>query len=109
MAGCASVGTPIDQAKVSQIQKGVTTRAQLVAALGAPASTSALADGQTVCLWIYSKASNSAQNFIPVVNIVQGRMSVESQSLQVFFGPDGTVTNFVTNQTSLQGRGGAIN
>ena len=108
LAGCASVGTPIDAAKASQIKEGATTRQQVEAWSGPPASATATGDGRTMCLWVYSEASNSAQNFIPVVNIVQSRVNLSSQTLQVFFTPAGVVESFTLNGTTLQGRGGLV-
>ena len=109
LAGCASVGEPIDAAKVATFERGKTTRAQVEAALGAPMSSTATADGQTLCIWIYTKASNRAQNFVPVVNIVQSRVDVHSQTFSATFDAGGVLVTYTTNESNVSGKGGLVN
>lgn len=53
VAGCASRGHDFDSSKVSQIQKGKTTEADLVALLGEPTNRQNR-NGQTTLVWMYS-------------------------------------------------------
>jgi outer membrane protein assembly factor BamE (lipoprotein component of BamABCDE complex) len=50
-SGCASAGTKVDQAAVSKIQKGKTSKAEVVALLGSPMSASLTGDGKEVLVW----------------------------------------------------------
>lgn len=109
LAGCASVGNKIEMANVAQLQKGVTTRADMERLFGKPMSVSLLPDGRTMAMWFYSKASNNAQNFIPVVNLVQTKIDTHTQTLQAFFTADGVLENFATNDANSEVKAGLVN
>jgi outer membrane protein assembly factor BamE (lipoprotein component of BamABCDE complex) len=108
-AGCASVGTEMNLAQVSQIKKGVTTRAQVEQLFGKPMSVSLMPDGKVMALWFYTKASSNAENFIPVVNLVQTKIDTQTQTLQVYFDASGVVENFTTNEASSAVKAGLAN
>lgn len=108
LAGCASYGTKIDMAQVANIKKGVTTRGEMERMFGAPMNVTLMPDGRTAAMWMYTEASNSAQNFIPIVNIVQTKMDMKSQGLQVIYAADGIVESFTTNQGNSTARGGIV-
>ena len=109
LAGCSSVGNKIDMTQVTNIKKGVTTRAEMERMFGAPMTVSLMPDGRTMAMWFYSKASNNAQNFIPVVNLVQTKIDTQSQSLQVFFDANGVVESFATNSANSAIKAGLVN
>jgi len=109
IGGCASVGTKIDMAQVQQIKKGSTTRADMERMFGKPMNVSLMPDGRTMAMWFYSKASNNVQNFIPVVNLVQTKIDTQTQTLQVFFSPDGVVESFATNDSNSAIKAGLVN
>ena len=60
LVGCATGythGNKLDQNTVSQIKKGVTTRAEVIAALAPPTNVSLMGDGRRMMFYSYSDAS----------------------------------------------------
>lgn len=92
--GCASVGHEMDMAQVQQIQKGVTTRADIERLFGKPMSSTGSSDGTSMAMWLYSSASSNARNFIPIVNLVSTKIDTKSQTLNVQFDAKNLVTNY---------------
>jgi outer membrane protein assembly factor BamE (lipoprotein component of BamABCDE complex) len=91
VVGCLHVetGKPIDADKVSQIQKGVTTRSEVEALLGQPMSVAMTGDGRRVLIYNYYKASGTAAPFVGMVNNHSA-----SQRLQIFMTTNNIVQDF---------------
>ena len=53
IAGCASSGTKIEQAKIQQIVVGTTTKDQMIQFFGTPLSQSFGSEGKLTMLWHY--------------------------------------------------------
>lgn len=81
------------------IQRGHTTRSELVAMFGAPTSVGIQEDGKTRAIWVYSEARNTPQNFIPVVGLVAGKMETRTQQLVVVFNDYDVVESFTFNES----------
>lgn len=92
--GCATCGKPIDRTVVDQLQKGTTTKAEVVQKFGQPDTTTFDANGRLVYSYSASKVSNTAWNFIPVVNIVHSEMNMKMQMLVIIFSKDGIVEDY---------------
>jgi len=98
LAGCATQqGSNFDAAKVSQIKRGVTTRADLVALFGQPNLQGTDLAGNQTLDWNYTKVQTKAQTFVPVVGFFAGGANVEQKNLHVILSPSGTVKAFTTN------------
>lgn len=97
--GCAlspieqSSGTPIDSAKVAQIIKGKTTRAEVEALLGRPDQTSLVADGRRMMVYNYQATSAKVNDAIMPWNL-RANVSMRMQTLQIFLSKDGVVEDF---------------
>ncbi len=102
LAGCASYGGPrIAQEKLAQVKEGQTTRAQVIELLGQPFTSTLTSDGKEVFMYYSGTARSSAQNFIPVVNLVQSKMNMDTQTINVLFNKDGIVEKMTaTNSKS---------
>lgn len=91
LTGCMSTnnssGVPIDAAKVAQIVKGKTTRAEVEALLGKPEATALVGDGRRMLSYNYSEM-NMRAGFAGV------KGTTRVQSLQVFVDQSGTVLDF---------------
>lgn len=99
-AGCISqeFGTKLDPAKVAQIKKGSSTRAEVEALLGPPINVSMAGEGKRIMSYSYT-ATNSRANpsaFIPIVGLVKGGAKGETQSqrLQIMLNASGIVEDF---------------
>lgn len=91
LGACAiSSGTKIEDNKVSQIQKGVTTKADISRMFGDPSSTSVNAKGDAV--WKYGYAE---EKYIPGSK-GRGKFGQHDQMLMIMFSGD-KVTNFIFN------------
>ena len=82
-----SSGQPIDAAKVAQIAKGKTTRAEVEALLGKPEATVLVGDGRRMLSYNYSQM-NMRAGFAGV------KGTTRVQSLQVFVDRDGVVQDY---------------
>jgi outer membrane protein assembly factor BamE (lipoprotein component of BamABCDE complex) len=101
--GCASSshGTKIDDNKVSQIQKGVTTRAEVEQLLGRPAQTSLTGNGGRMMLYQYSESKQQvkATSFIPIAGAFMGGTTgtMRMQQLQIVLNKDNVVEDLEMN------------
>jgi outer membrane protein assembly factor BamE (lipoprotein component of BamABCDE complex) len=84
-AGCtATQGTRIDARQTADFKAGQTTKGQVIAALGAPYSQSTASSG-TVLLYVFSRQTAQASNFVPVLAWFKGRTDSESQTCRFLF------------------------
>lgn len=103
LSGCASAnfssGVPFDTTKVSSIQKGVTTKAEVVSWFGQPFTKSVSgADGE-MWVYIYSTGTSKARSMVFTVDVeTTGRM----QKLEVLFAGD-VVSNHSFTDGGLPG------
>ena len=89
--GCVSVGRQIDQSSADKIQQGKSTKEEVVNLVGPPGFVSRLTSGDTIFHYNYTRATPKASSFIPCIGPLLGGSDVQSQSLNVTFGPDGIV------------------
>jgi outer membrane protein assembly factor BamE (lipoprotein component of BamABCDE complex) len=87
LTACVSTGgTQIDESKLQSFQKGKTTYAEVVAALGSPLSDTRSSSGERSVTYSYTRVQGSAANFIPVVGAFT--QSNDSQSKTWIFNFD---------------------
>lgn len=104
--GCMSSGNKMEQSRVDQIQKGVTTRAEVEANLGAPDSVAIMPDGGRALMYNYYESKAQARNFIPYVSLFGSGADTRRQTLQVVVGPNNIVQDFeMTDRTGKQNYG----
>ncbi len=85
LAGCASVGKEFSTTDVSSIQKGKTTKTELIQRFGEPSSQVSDSEGNTTYVWTYAKAVG----FTPATG----------KSLSVTVDNGGVVKNYALAQT----------
>lgn len=116
-SGCMShqYGTKIDQSKISQIKKGVTTKAEVEVLLGAPTMVSMIGEGRRMMSYTYteSSAQATATSYIPVVGLLTGGATghTRTQTLQIMIAKSGVVEDyeFSDNTQNLESGGGLAN
>jgi len=107
--GCTSAtsGTMQSQDKLSQIQKGVTTRSEVETLLGPPTSVTSEPDGTTVMLYVAGEVNTQndfswmipvAGAFIPQHNSTSQRM----QQITVTLDASNVVTDYQVNDNTTQ-------
>ncbi|MFT4271189.1 MAG: hypothetical protein QM578_09275 [Pantoea sp.] len=62
LAGCVYVGTNFDESKLANVQKGVTTKQEVISMFGEPTTTTVDSDGNEVLMWSYSIGSAFGAN-----------------------------------------------
>ena len=109
VAGCASTsyGTKIDRDKVSQIKKGVTTKAQVELLFGPPAYAGMAGDGRRMMTYNFTEGSST--QMIPVVGLFAGSASTHTQSLQIMISKSGVVEDYEYSDNSQNTEGGFLN
>ena len=95
-------GTPLSAEKISQIKKGVTTRAEVEALFGPPAYISMMPDGKRSLSYNYTSSKTDAHataaTYIPLVGpfVAGGKAQSQTrvQMLQVLLNADGIVEDY---------------
>jgi len=109
-------GTKLDASKVSQIKKGVTTRVEVEALLGPPATVSMYgADGKRMMSYSYmstsSEGSGTINMFYPAGSQIDARARTRMQTLQVVLDKSGIVEDYEFNDgtTNTKSSGDLLN
>ena len=100
LSGCVSMGNKIDQEKISKIQEGITTEAQVVELLGSPYGKSVTDDGKVKMDYVFLRMEPKARNFIPIIGLLFTSMKTEKQTLQILIGKDGKVEKQTLNKNN---------
>ena len=108
LSACATTGTKIEESKLSQFQKGKTTYAEVMAALGPPQSSTRTSDGERVATYAYSRAQSKASSFIPVVGAFVGGSEGESQAVAFSFDKNDILTSYTTTNSTTDVNGGLV-
>lgn len=112
ISGCAlpysqSSGTPIDEAKVSQIVKGKTTRAEIETMFGKPINTMMLPDGRRALSYSYTRTKLTAIGTpIPLVGGARG--TTQNQTLQIYLSKEGIVEDYEFTDNTQKVRSNAL-
>jgi len=93
IAGCASAGNNFDDSKISQIQKGQTTEADLVQMFGQPQNRATDSEGMTTLTWMYMQSTVRASTFIPYAGAFMGGTNSKDKTLNVVLA-DGKVKSY---------------
>jgi outer membrane protein assembly factor BamE (lipoprotein component of BamABCDE complex) len=91
IAGCVSFGRPIDQADLDQIERGITTKAQVIKLLGDP---NKISKNNNIITFIYTHTTSqpgTGTGASSVVNYI-------TQKVTVSFNKNDIVTG-ITNKT----------
>lgn len=96
-----SSGTQIDQLALSQFQKGKTTYAQVVQALGQPTSSMTQADGSTIATY----ASHTRNSEVATMGILTGARGTGSSYTSTTFTFD--AKGILKDYTSMATNSGA--
>ena len=98
LAGCATSGVEITDAKMATIEKGRTTYAELVAQLGAPTTSTVAEDGTRTAIYGFAKGNSAA--LVPVVGLFTDGFKVEATRTTFTFDQAGVLRDYSTTKTS---------
>ena len=106
VGGCASAGTKVEQSAVAQIQKGKTTKTEVIALLGAPMSASLMGDGKEMMMWSYAQTQIKGATLIPIVGIFAGGSNTKMTMFQVILNKDKIVEDYLWNDSNIEAKMG---
>jgi outer membrane protein assembly factor BamE (lipoprotein component of BamABCDE complex) len=88
LTGCVTVGRQVNQVNAEKLQKGITTKADVIKILGQPSSQSFDQSGKIIFTYIGCQVKNTAWNFIPIVSTFHSEMKNTIQTLTITFKDD---------------------
>jgi len=100
--GCASAGHKLNPDQAAKIEKGVTTREQVINYLGSPDQITQINNGDVVFSYHYVRTTIKPQTLIPYIGLFIGGSNLQNQFFTVTFGPDGIVKNTFTTHGSSE-------
>ena len=109
VAGCASSGTMVTEQQAQAFQKGVSTRAQVIAQLGQPNSTTLAPDGTRIDVYVLIHAAANGASYIPVVGLMAGGATGEANSATFTYDQGGVLRSVSTSATNTQVNTGLLN
>lgn len=101
LAGCASVGVKVTDEQMASFKEGITTEADVIAALGAPTTRVRTADGSVTLGYSHAQYNTKAATFIPIVGLFAGGADMRSSAVILSFGKDGKLTNTSTQTSNM--------
>ena len=96
--GCATYGRKLDQSKVDQIEKGKTTRQEVLSLIGSPDQMTRDGNGNVTLTYMFVRATAKPASYIPIVGAFAGGANVQNQMVMVTVGPDGVVSDVISTQ-----------
>lgn len=109
LAGCASSGTKVTEAQAGQFTKGQSTETQVIAALGAPSSSTRAADGSRTDVYVYTHAQARAASFIPIVGALAGGADATTTMVSFHFSPEGILRDWTSTAANAGVNTGLLN
>lgn len=112
LTGCATAGnarleTQTKESVSSMIKEGVTTKAQVQAALGDANSISFTDAGNEIWTYSFSRTKSKARNFIPYANIFSSGADTHTKEIVIFF-KDNVVGKYTMRDTDTETRTGLV-
>ena len=92
--GCASYGREIRQTSVDSIQKGVTTKQEIINAFGQPDGTYFDKENRLIMYYYAGKIKQSGWNFVPIVGLIHSEVKMQNQMLTIVLNKDNIVEEY---------------
>ncbi len=94
----SSMGTKIDQEKLSQFVKGKTTYTEVVQQLGKPAQNTINSDGTRTITYVYTQAHYKAAGFLPFAGAFTKIAESENTTAMLIFDKKSVLTNYTVSE-----------
>ena len=88
LTACASYGKRVDRNYAEKLQKGVTTEAEVIGALGQPMSVSYNSNNEKTLHYLHVKSQAKAISFVPIVGLFAGGADTESTTFLIIIDKD---------------------
>ena len=89
-----TMGKRIDNTKISEIKKGITTKTEITNLLGQPENITNRSDGTTYFIYSFGSVKHSALTYVPVVGLFAHKTAVETENLMITFDDNNIVKNY---------------
>jgi outer membrane protein assembly factor BamE (lipoprotein component of BamABCDE complex) len=107
LTGCTvQQGAKVESTDISFIQKGQTTKDEVIQKLGKPTSVSVDSGGKETLIWDYYKHTTDAKSFIPFAGLFIGSTQMEGSTFTVFLDKKYRVTDYQISNSRSEGRVG---
>jgi len=94
LSGCASYGKEIRQSSVNGIQRGITTKQEVIKTFGEPDGTYFNSNSELILHYYAGKIKQSGWNFVPVVSLFHSEMKIQNQMLVIVFDNSNVVKEY---------------
>lgn len=98
VAACASSGVKVGQDKMSTLQKGRTTYAEVMQGFGRPSGSTLNSDGTRTISYNYFGYQTRPENFIPIVGSFLGGADMEHTNVTMSFDRNGVLRDFTSTE-----------
>ena len=98
LVGCAASGVKVSEEQAQSFKVGSSTYNDVVAAIGAPTSTTLNADGSRIAAYSYTSIRSQPQNFIPYLGPLVAGYDNQSSSVTFTFDRSGVLTGTTSTQ-----------
>lgn len=109
LGACASGGTMVTEQQARAFKSGVSTRDEVVKALGAPNSTTLTADGTRIDVYAHISARANAASYIPLVGLMAGGATGEATSATFVYDRVNVLKSVSTSSSATQVSSGLLN
>jgi outer membrane protein assembly factor BamE (lipoprotein component of BamABCDE complex) len=99
LAGCVTSGTKVDEAKLSQFERGKTTYGEVMTSLGQPSAVSTLSDGRKVAVYSYVHSQARPETFIPIIGPLVGGADAQATRVTLQFDTAGVLQSYSSTQS----------
>jgi outer membrane protein assembly factor BamE (lipoprotein component of BamABCDE complex) len=114
LCGCASAGNQKVRAETmdtmgQKVAKGFTTKAQVTALYGEPATVSLTDGGSEVWHYEYAHATANGASYVPIVGLFAGGAHVNKNELVFIFDKNDIMQNYTVHASESDVRRGGAN
>ena len=99
---CAATGTKVAPDQLTQFERGKTTYADVVAALGKPTSMALAADGSRHLIYTYTQNQMKWETFVPIVAMFSQGATAETTTVTLDFAPTGVLVSYTASAGQTQ-------
>ena len=83
--GCATIGKPMKETQLNQLQDGVTTQEEVLRVMGEPFDKTIIDTGEEKWTYVYSRTKPTWITFVPYFNMIESGGVTKGQKLEILF------------------------
>lgn len=103
LSACTSIGTKVDQEKLSTFVKGKTTYAEVVQQLGKPDQSTINNDGTIIITYTHKQSAAKGASFIPFVGgFIEGGAGSEDITVTINFDNKSVLIGYTVSERDME-------